>query len=72
MTDGDRALIWVSGALASGDRVALADAFSHASGAAEDSDRVTAASKQLYSHLRGALKVGAAAFWERVKKGYAG
>lgn len=36
MTDGDRALIRVSAALASGDKVALTDAFSQARGVAED------------------------------------
>ena len=38
MTDGDRALIRISGALASGDDVALADALSHAREVAEDSE----------------------------------
>ena len=37
MTDGDRALIRISGALASGDDVALTDALSHAREVAEDS-----------------------------------
>ncbi len=77
MTDGDRALIRVSGALASGDKVALADAFSQARGVAEDSE-VEEVLLQSYLFL-GALaeaeqflddegRRSGAALWKRVQK----
>ena len=63
MTDGDRALIRVSGALASGDKVALADAFSQARG-------VALAEAERFLDDEG--RRSAAALWEKARRSYAG
>ena len=68
MTDGDRALIQVSAALASGDEVALADAFSHARGAAEDSE-VEEVLLQSYLFLGFPASLNGMAAWRRLTGG---
>ena len=65
MTDGDRALIRVSGALASGDKVALADAFSQARGVAEDSE-VEEVLLQSYLFLGFPASLNGMAAWRRL------
>ena len=65
MTDGDRALIRVSGALASGDKVALADAFSQARGVAEDSE-VEEVLLQSYLFLGFPASLNSMAAWRRL------
>lgn len=65
MTDGDRALIRISGALASGDEVALADALSHARGVAEDSE-VEEVLLQSYLFLGFPVSLNAMAAWRRL------
>ena len=65
MTDGDRALIRVSGALASGDKVALADAFAQARGVAEDSE-VEEVLLQSYLFLGFPASLNGMAAWRRL------
>ena len=65
MTDGDRALIQVSAALASGDEGALADAFSHALDAAEDSE-VEEVLLQSYLFLGFPVALNGMADWRRL------
>ena len=65
MTDGDRALIRVSGALASGDKVALADAFSQARVVAEDSE-VEEVLLQSYLFLGFPASLNGMAAWRRL------
>jgi len=65
MTDGDRALIRVSGALASGDEAALADAFSNARGVAEDSE-VEEVLLQSYLFLGFPVSLNGMAAWRRL------
>ncbi len=65
MTDGDRALIRVSGALASGDKVALADAFAQARGVAEDSE-VEEVLLQSYLFLGFPASLNGMAIWRRL------
>ncbi len=65
MTDGDRALIRVSGALASGDKVALANAFSQARGVAEDS-QVEEVLLQSYLFLGFPASINGMAAWRRL------
>ena len=64
MTDGDRALIGVSAALASADKVALTDAFSHARGVAEDSE-VEEVLLQSYLFLGLPASLNGMATWRR-------
>ncbi len=64
MTDGDRALIGVSAALASADKVALADAFSYARGVAEDSE-VEEVLLQSYLFLGFPASLNGMATWRR-------
>lgn len=65
MTDGDRALIRISGALASGDEAALADAFTHARAVAEDSE-VEEVLLQSYLFLGFPASLNAMAAWRRL------
>jgi 4-carboxymuconolactone decarboxylase len=65
VTDGDRALIRVSGALASGDKVALADAFAQARGVAEDSE-VEEVLLQSYLFLGFPASLNGMAAWRRL------
>ena len=65
MTDGDRALIRVSGALASGDEGALADALSHVHGLAHDSE-VEEVLLQSYLFLGFPASLDAMAAWRRL------
>ncbi len=65
MTDGDRALIRVSGALASGDEVALATAFSQARGVAEDS-QVEEVLLQSYLFLGFPASINGMTAWRRL------
>ena len=64
MTDGDRALIGVSAALASADKVALIDAFSHARGVAEDTE-VEEVLLQSYLFLGLPASLNGMATWRR-------
>ena len=65
MTDGDRALIRVSGALASGDEGALAGALSHVHGLAHDSE-VEEVLLQSYLFLGFPASLDAMAAWRRL------
>ena len=65
MTDGDRALIRVSGALASGAEGALADALSHVHGLAQDSE-VEEVLLQSYLFLGFPASLDAMAEWRRL------
>lgn len=65
MRDGDRALIRISGALASGDKVALADALSHAREVSEDS-QVEEVLLQSYLFLGFPVSLNAMATWRRL------
>ena len=65
MTDGDRALIRVSGALASSDEGALADALSHVHGLAHDSE-VEEVLLQSYLFLGFPASIDAMAAWRRL------
>jgi len=67
VTDGDRALIRVSGALASGDKVALAEAFSQARGVAEDSE-VEEVLLQSYLFLGFPASLNGMAAWRRLTR----
>jgi hypothetical protein len=72
VTDGDRALILVSGAPASGDKMALADAFSQARGITEDSEveevLLDVALSEAERFLDDEGRRSAAVLWERVQK----
>ncbi len=68
MTDGDLALIRVSAALASADKVALADAFSYARGVAEDSE-VEEVLLQSYLFLGFPASLNGMAAWRRLTGG---
>ena len=65
MTDGDRALIRISGALASGDEAALADALSHGREVAEDS-KVEEVLLQSYLFLGFPVSLNGMAAWRRL------
>jgi 4-carboxymuconolactone decarboxylase len=65
VTDGDRALIRISGALASGDEVALADALSHAREVAEGSE-VEEVLLQSYLFLGFPVSLNGIAAWRRL------
>jgi len=65
VTDGDRALIRISAALASGDEAALTDAFSHARGAAEDTE-VEEVLLQSYLFLGFPAALNGMAAWRRL------
>ena len=65
MKEGDRALIRISAALASGDDVALTDALSHARGAAEDSE-VEEVLLQSYLFLGFPAALNGMAAWRRL------
>ena len=65
MTEGDLALIRVSGALASGDKVALADAFSQARTVAEDAE-VEEVLLQSYLFLGFPASLNGMAAWRRL------
>jgi 4-carboxymuconolactone decarboxylase len=64
VTDGDRALIRISGALASGDKAALAEAFSQARGVADDSE-VEEVLLQSYLFLGFPASINGMAAWRR-------
>ena len=65
MTEGDLALIRISGALASGDKVALADAFSQARTVAEDAE-VEEVLLQSYLFLGFPASLNGMAAWRRL------
>jgi 4-carboxymuconolactone decarboxylase len=65
VTEGELALIRVSGALASGDKVALADAFSQAHGVAEDAE-VEEVLLQSYLFLGFPASLNGMAAWRRL------
>ncbi len=65
VTDGDRALIRISGALASGDKAALAEAFSQARGVADDSE-VEEVLLQSYLFLGFPASINGMAAWRRL------